>query len=172
VHFVISPTNIHGRPARLGAVFRCQEAGPSRTRSSLSSEPEGKRREQIGHGLIAAESGRDVGLTVIRSTPSNLRAAARALSKLRKQDRLDELGEALGVLLRTSAALVDDATGPGSDMAGYARAQVIRVHAGILELLARLVGIEPESDLFASFLAQLSVPGPGAGASDDPSRFG
>jgi len=67
----------------------------------------------------------------------------------------------LEVLLRTSATLVDAATVPESDMAGYARAQVIRVHAGIIDQLGRLVGV-PESDAFERFITELSTPTSGA----------
>ncbi len=102
-----------------------------------------------------------------RSVGANHRAAARTLAKLRRQERLDEVGELLGVLLRTSAELVDAATGPDSDMAGYARAQVVRVHAGVIGQLADMVG-GAESDAFEALVASMSVPTPG---STTPGRF-
>jgi hypothetical protein len=86
---------------------------------------------------------------------ANLRAATRAVSRLRREARLDEVGELLAVLLRTSAALVDASTAPESDCAAYARAHVIRAHAGIVEQLARVIH-PPNSDALGSFVASLT----------------
>jgi hypothetical protein len=92
----------------------------------------------------------------------NTRAAARALRLLARQDRLDEVAELLGVLLRTSAALVDEATGPSSDMAGYARARVIQAHGQLVQVLHHMVSVSPDAGL-SLLLAQI-----GAGAGDAP----
>jgi hypothetical protein len=101
--------------------------------------------------------------------PSNLRAAGRVLTRLHRADRLDEFGELLGVLLRSSAALVDAAVGPESDCPGYARARIIGTHAALIAQFAELVGGLASGDAFEAFMAQLAIPT--AGASDEPGRW-
>jgi hypothetical protein len=102
--------------------------------------------------------------------PSNLRAAGQALARLSKQDRLEEFGELLGVLLRSSARLVDQAIGPESDCAGYARARIIATHAALIAQFAELVGGAAAGDAFEAFMAQLALPRM-TGTSDEPGRW-
>jgi hypothetical protein len=96
----------------------------------------------------------------MRKPPSNTRAIGRALRSLREDGRLDELDEALGVLAVCSAVLVDEALGPHSDMAGYARAKVLQVHAGLLRQLRERVPEPAQTDAFSAFLESLSHPTP------------
>jgi hypothetical protein len=94
----------------------------------------------------------------MRKPPSNTRAIGRALRSLREDGRLDDLDEALAVLAVCSAVLVDEALGPRSDMAGYARAKVLQVHAGLLRQLRERLPEPAENDAFAAFLESLSHP--------------
>jgi hypothetical protein len=106
-----------------------------------------------------------------RPVTPNTTALRSALRKLRKQDRLDEVGQALGVLLVTSAKLVDEATGPYSDVAGYARARIVQTHGGLLkqmdEHLAPTVGSSAADD----FLRSLMVPTLSSWPPDDDDRM-
>jgi hypothetical protein len=58
------------------------------------------------------------------------------------REKLDECAELLATLLLSTAGPVDEATAPGSDVAGYARAQICRAHALVIEQLARATAIE------------------------------
>jgi hypothetical protein len=82
----------------------------------------------------------------------------RALRLLRRHDRLDELAELLGVLLQTSARLVDAATGETSDVAGYARAQIIRAHGALIGQMAQLVGTVEEEGWLETFINESALP--------------
>jgi hypothetical protein len=60
--------------------------------------------------------------------------------RLRRDGRLDDVGEVLATLAGTSAGLVDVVCAPDSTAAAYAQAGVLRAHAGVLaELAARVV---------------------------------
>jgi hypothetical protein len=101
-----------------------------------------------------------VRIAPMRKAPSNSRAIARALRRLHKTDRLDEVGDALATLVVTSALLVDEAMSPTSDMAGYARARVLATHGQLLgqlnEQLAPTLGGQSAMDQFLASLAEPS----------------
>jgi hypothetical protein len=58
---------------------------------------------------------------------------------------LDELGEALAVLLVTVAELVDQVVADDSDVAAYARARVMQVHAGVIGQLREAALVAADS---------------------------
>ena len=99
----------------------------------------------------------------VRAGP-NLRAIRKTARLLRAQDRLDEITEALLVLLRTSAQLADAVSSddPMNDTPIYARAKLCAGHATMLIRLADLVGPVRGDSAFDRFLAELSTPAPGA----------
>jgi hypothetical protein len=98
---------------------------------------------------------------------SNSRAARRALAQLRSAERLDSLGELIGVALITSAGLLDDTMAPGSDCAPYAAARVLQAHCGTIDRLCRWVG-DGETDEDSPFTAWLDeLAKPGAGSTDN-----
>jgi len=119
--------------------------------------------------LRFGQDGADDGGPVVkvRAGP-NLRAIRKTAQLLRAQDRLDEITEALLVLLRTSAELADEVSSddPMNDVPIYARAKVLGGHASMLGQLADLVGPVRSDSAFDRFLAELSTPG--AGANDMP----
>lgn len=71
---------------------------------------------------------------------------------MRAEDRLDPtMGEAFATAARVSAAEVDAACAPGSDVASYARGQVIAVHLRALKALDEHVR-PSETDAWSRFL--------------------
>ena len=62
------------------------------------------------------------------------------LRRLRRDGRLDELGEVFATVAATSAGLVDAVCAADSDVAVYARARVLQAHTAVLVQLADRVG--------------------------------
>jgi hypothetical protein len=124
--------------------------------------------ETGGTNRICADSGKNAAdasdSLMTRPAGPNLRAARKMTRLLRKQDRLEEVSEALLVLLRSSAELADLVSSPGplNDTPVYARAKVLAGHAAMLGQLAALVGVVQEDSGLDRFLAGLSEPGPGS----------
>ena len=84
--------------------------------------------------------------------PSTLRSLDRALRRVRADGRLDgSMGEAFATAARVSACEVDAACAPGSDVASYARGQVIAVHLRALKALDEHV-TPSETDAWSRFL--------------------
>jgi hypothetical protein len=109
-----------------------------------------------------------------RSTPSNVCAVRRLVTRLRREDRVDAVDDPLLVLVLTSAQLVDDATAPSSDVAAYARAPCLATYGALLAQLAERVSSPTAGGDSAldEFLRSLRVPGPGAGDEPDgPGRL-
>jgi hypothetical protein len=79
---------------------------------------------------------------------------------LRREDRLDEIGESVLVLARSSAELVDGST--LHDAPVYARANALTAHAQILAQLGKLVGRADADDIDAlpASIVTASSPGP------------
>lgn len=79
---------------------------------------------------------------------------------LRRSGRVDEVADALLVLLGTSAALADAVSSddPVNDTPIYARQKVLSGHAGMLSQLAALVGPVREEDALDEFIKSLSRP--------------
>ena len=85
--------------------------------------------------------------------PSTLRSLDAALRRARADDRLDRtMGEAFATAARVSACEVDAACAPGSDVASYARGQVIAVHLRALKALDEHVRPVPDTDPWKRFL--------------------
>jgi hypothetical protein len=101
--------------------------------------------------------GDGVRFTVTRSTTPNTTVLRRSLRKLRREDRLDELGDILATLLETSTKLVDAATGQSSDVAGYARARILQAHGKLLGQFQELLAPVAQSAI-DEFLRSLTVP--------------
>jgi hypothetical protein len=104
-----------------------------------------------------------------RSAMPNTTVLRRSLRKLRREDRLDEIGSILATLLETSAKLVDEATGPASDVAGYARARILQAHGQLLGQFQELVAPGDGRSPVDEFLRSLLVPNPGT--ADDSGRI-
>jgi hypothetical protein len=115
--------------------------------------------------------GDGVRFTMTRAAMPNTTVLRRSLRKLRSEDRLDEIADILATLLETSAKLVDEATGPSSDVAGYARARILQAHGQLLGQLRELVAPGDGRSPVDEFLRSLTVPGFGmADGSDDGGR--
>jgi hypothetical protein len=78
------------------------------------------------------------------------------LSVLRRDDRLDELISAVGVLATSTGRMVDEAVAD-IETPQYAKAKTAVCHLGVLAQLARMVS-PAETDAFSRFLAELGTP--------------
>ena len=98
---------------------------------------------------------------------SNAAILDRTLRRLRRDGRLDKLGEALATAAATSAGLVDAACAADSDVAAYARARVLSVYVGVLVQLAGRVGPLRDEDDPWEVIARELVPNTVPEAVDD-----
>jgi hypothetical protein len=71
---------------------------------------------------------------------SNAAVLGRTLRRLRRDGRLDVVGEVLATLAGTSAELVDAVCADDSDVAVYARAACVRTHAALIAQLSAGIG--------------------------------
>jgi hypothetical protein len=100
-----------------------------------------------------------------RRAKTNAEALDRALRRLRRAGRLDEMSEVVATLAGTSARLVDLVTSddPINDTPIYARAAVVRAHAGVLvELRTLAPAVKPPNpfDAIEKALAESMAPEP------------
>jgi hypothetical protein len=79
------------------------------------------------------------------------------VQSLRRREALDETGELLAVLLLTVAKLVDQVVASDSDVAAYARGQVMRVHAQVIGQLREAVTVQADQS-WVDLLEAASTP--------------
>ena len=65
------------------------------------------------------------------------------MNRLRREDRIDEIGEVLAAVAATSAAAVDAACAPGSGVPAYAQGRVVGPYLRAVEGLAQHVRPDP-----------------------------